>query len=119
MTKKTINGRLALTLVVVVILVLFQLIPHKGGAGADCMISLGNPSTHNPTSEFATVYGFPLIVVETYTTGCFESQTTHITSWSAAGLLVDILFVVVLGTLPYWSFLLSRLKRREGQIERS
>jgi hypothetical protein len=117
MTKKTINWRLALALFVVAILVLFQFIPHKGGAGAECMMSLVNPSTNNPTSEFATVYGFPLIVVETYTSGCFESQTTHITSWSAAGLLVDILLIVLVGTLPYWLSVLSRRFRRHNTKE--
>ena len=114
MKRKIVDWRLALTLFVVAILVLCQFIPEKGMAGADCRRSLVNTSADDQTTYFPTFYGFPLTVVDTYTAGCFENRTTHISSWSAEGLLVDILFIGVLGTLPYWFLSLWRRFRRRN-----
>lgn len=112
--RKFVNGRLALTLFFVAILVLCQFIPKKGMSGADCNRSLVDPNANHETTYFPTYYGFPLPIVETYTEGCAENQTTSISGFYMEWLLFDILFVAVLGgALPYLSFsLLQRFRRR-------
>lgn len=111
--RKFVNKRMALTLFFVALLLLCQFIPKKGMAGADCNRSLVDPSANYETTYFPTYYGFPLNFVDTYTAGCFESQTTSISSFYIERLLVDILFIVVFGTLPYWFFsLYSRFRHR-------
>ena len=113
--RKFINGRLALTVFIVTILVLFQFIQQI--AHVDILhCSLVDQS--QIVKQFYTDYGFPLTVLVTYTTGdCVNNPTTNIYDFSIGGLLVDILFIGVLGALPYLSFLLLRRFRRRNNAD--
>ena len=115
--RKNIDLRLTLTLFFIAILVLCQFIPVKGMAGADCRKNLGEVSAEDGETYFNTFYGFPMTAVDTYTADCFENRTTHISNWFPDGVLVDVLFVGVLGTLPYWSFSLWCHFRRRSNLQ--
>lgn len=111
--KTFVTGRLALTLFFVAVFVLCQFIPMKGTAKVNC--SLFDPGP--PTTYFKTSYGVPVPIILTLTEGCYENQTTNIVNFSIEGLLVDILFGVVLGIIPYLSFSLLQRFRRHNNVE--
>lgn len=97
--RKFVSG---LTLFFVAVFVIIQFIPMKGIPKSPC--SLSDPGA--PATYFDTSYGVPLRVIVTFTDGCYENQTTNISSFSMEGLLVDISFIVVVGAVPYLVFLL-------------
>jgi hypothetical protein len=117
MMRKIVNWRLVLTLFVVAILILCQFIPEKSIAGIDCNRSLVDPNAPYQLGDVNTYYGFPLIVVQTYTEGCPGNHNTSIAGFYMEGLLGDILFVVVIGTSPYWFFSLWSRFRRRNNVE--
>lgn len=111
--RKFVNGRQALTLLFFAILVLCQFIPER----ARSFIDICNIDTYGTIEHFSTSYGFPMPAMGTSTTidGCSGNQTTNINGISADGLVVDTLFVIVLGMLPYlFSLLLHRFRRRDS-----
>lgn len=116
MMRKIVNRPLALTSFFVAILVLCQFFIPQRYSTAIIGCSLFDPNQR--IERFSTLYGIPLTVVGTETTpDCSGNSTTKISDFSMEGLLIDILFVAVLGTLPYWSFLLlQRFRHRNNAV---
>lgn len=115
MMKKTVDRRLALALFIVAILVLCQFVPQKQNSK---LINCSLVDSSQTAERFRTSYGLPLPVVGTYTTtNCSQEPTTQISSFSIEGLLVDILFVIVLGALSYWFFSVWRRSRLRNIAE--
>jgi len=114
---KTVDRRLAFALFFVAIFVLCQVMPlTQRRQVIHCSLA-----DYNQISEqFLTTYGAPLPVVGFHTTtDCFGNPTPNISDFyfSIEGLLVDILFAVVLGILPYFSFWLVQRFRRHNNAE--
>ena len=125
MMENFVTRRLALTLFFVAVFALYQFIPQRGRS----LINVCGVDPYGTSETFHTSYGFPMMAVDTYTNidHCSGNQTTNIYGLSIEslfgnmGLFVDILFVVILGTLPYWfSSLLHRFRylfRRRDNAE--
>lgn len=114
MMRKIVNGPLALTLFFVAILILGQFFIPARYRTAIIGCSLFDPNQRG--ERFRTLYGIPLTVLGTETIiDCSGNPTTQISDFSMEGLLVDILFVVVVGVLPYLVFsLFDRFRRRNN-----
>jgi hypothetical protein len=115
MMRKTIDRRLTLTLFFVAILVLGQFFITQRYRTAIIGCSLVDPDQKG--ERFSTLYGIPLTVVGTETKiDCSGNPTTQISDFSMTGLLVDILFVVVVGALPHLVFsLFDRFRHRNNE----
>lgn len=115
--RKFINRRLALTLFFVAVFVLCQFMPVTYRT---LVLHCSLVDQNQITEQFRNSYGVPLPVVDflTTTTNCSGNPPTNIfNSFSIQGLLVDILFAVVLGILPYFSFWLVQRFRRRNHAE--
>jgi hypothetical protein len=114
---RKIDRRLALSLFFVAIFVLCQFIPVTYRT---LLLNCSLVDHTQISEQFRNSYGAPLPVVDflTTTTDCSGNPPTSIfNSFSMEGLLVDILFAVVLGILPYFSFWLVRRFRRLNNAE--
>ena len=112
---RKIDRRLALSLFFVAIFVLCQFMPVTYRT---LVVNCSLVDPNQIIEQFRDSYGAPLPVVDilTTTTDCSGNPPTKIfNSFSMEGLLVDILFAVVLGILPYFSvWLVQRFRRRNN-----
>lgn len=115
--RKFVNGRAVLTLFFVAVFVLCQFMPVTYRTLA---IHCSLVDQNQTAEQFRNSYGVPLPIVDifTTTTDCSGNPPTNIfNSFSMVGLLVDILFGVVLGIVPYFSFWLVQRFRRRNHAE--
>ncbi len=112
--RKFLQSRFALMLLIVAVLAASQfLLRVEGFGGTWCVSDISLPGPRSHQTDVYTGYGFPTIFIATFLQGCFQGRTTRV-YWYAGGLLVDIAFIAIVSTLPYWfSFLWRRFRRRD------
>lgn len=100
--NKFIDRRFILALLIAAILIASQpFFRYESMGGVECLKSLTDPNAARQVTGFSTSYGFPLSFLTTSTNGCFEQQITHY-NLEPIGLLVNVLFIGILATVPYW-----------------